>query len=167
MSAAQFQIASAVEFATGREMLICGEDFFYQGTIRKIELGTKNNASVQAEVANQDNVLRPIADGTPVLVLSSSVYRTEPSGKPPEQILYEERSNESKSPVLAGFERFKLEGSQDPERHNMNVTLEIGSEGCGLKREFPVEGSSLGLMTGRWWLRGEDLVYEPWVVASK
>ena len=128
-----------------------------------MEYGKRQNALLQAEVEDGSSPQGSLPQGTLVSAVASVTYTTEPGGKPPEQILYEERNKQGRGPVLTGFERFKLEGRADREHSAVVVALELASEGCSLTREFPVFGGPIDESPGRWRLRGENLVFEPWV----
>ncbi|MFH1018976.1 MAG: hypothetical protein V1798_12475 [Pseudomonadota bacterium] len=154
------------DFVINQGILVCADEGVAPGKITEVYPESANHSVVHVALNTEDGVARSFSQGTLLTAVTESRYDMEPSGKPPEKILYEKRSGQGRAPVLTAFEHFKLEGTADRENSVANVAMAFSAGRCRMAREFPIVGSSTAEAAGRWWLRGEDLVFEPWTAAK-
>lgn len=146
------------EFISGDSIVVCTSTGVHRGLIREIHIDANQNV---LDVTFDPVFTEVIPAGAVVASVQTISYLSEPSMNPPERILYRATSTTDRKPITAGFDRFESQLEQD-EKHHLrgNVLFSLGT--CEVSA--PVHATPLGAEaeSGRWWVRGSNLVFEPW-----
>ncbi len=148
------------EFMAGDRIVVCTPRIAFRATIQRIEVDSNRNVLY---VSYDPPLNELIPAGSIVASVSSVTYSSEPSLNPPEKILYRGETQANRKPIALGFDRFDIQLSSD-EWHHLRGNIQFGLGSCEASLPLHLKPALIDEDVGRWWIRGSNLVFEPWKI---